>query len=124
MTIVVAGANGLVGSRVVARLSGAGERVVALGRGPRRVEGAFEYVEVDLLRAPEKLWELMGRMRPAGVINAAAMTDVDACEQSPLDAWALNVRAVEVAASACAQGGARPSTRSTHFAAGGANAGY
>ena len=115
MTIVVAGANGLVGSRIVARLSGAGERVVALGRGPRRVEGAFEYVEVDLLRAPEKLWELMGRMRPAGVINAAAMTDVDACEQSPLDAWALNVRAVEVAASACAQAGARLTTLSTDY---------
>jgi dTDP-4-dehydrorhamnose reductase len=124
MTTLVAGANGLVGSRIVARLSESGEPVIALGRGPRRVEGSFDYVEVDLLRDPEKLSELIGRMRPAGVINAAAMTDVDACERSPREAWTLNARVVEVAASACAQAGARLTTLSTDYVFDGTRGSY
>jgi len=115
MTIVVAGANGLVGSRIVARLSGAGERVVALGRGPRRVEGAFDYVEVDLFREPGKLAQVIESVRPGGVINAAAMTDVDACEHSVREAWIVNAGAVEKAALACAEVGARLTTLSTDY---------
>jgi len=124
MTTVVAGANGLVGSRVAARLNGEGERVLALGRGPRRVEGTFDYVEVDLLREPGRLADLIGSVRPAGMINAAAMTDVDACERSPRDAWALNVRAVEVAALACAEAGARLTTLSTDYVFDGVKGSY
>ncbi len=46
---LVTGANGLVGSRVVARLAQAGERVVALGRGPRRAPASgAEYLELDI----------------------------------------------------------------------------
>src|SRR2546428_12426415 len=37
MTTVVAGANGLVGSRIVARLLEAGAGALAPGRGPRRL---------------------------------------------------------------------------------------
>jgi dTDP-4-dehydrorhamnose reductase len=124
MTTVVAGANGLVGSRIVARLLEAGDRVVALGRGPRRVESAAEYVEADLLGEPEKLAELIQSVRPGGMINAAAMTDVDACEQNPQQAWALNVRVVEVAALACARAGARLTTLSTDYVFDGAKGGY
>jgi dTDP-4-dehydrorhamnose reductase len=124
MTTLVAGANGLVGSRVVARLVGAGERVVALGRGPRRSEGGFEYVEADLLREPEKLVEVIESVRPDGVINAAAMTDVDPCEKSPRAAWVLNAQAVEVAAMACVGVGARLTTLSTDYVFDGTTGSY
>jgi dTDP-4-dehydrorhamnose reductase len=118
MSTLVTGANGLVGSRLVARLAEAGERVVAVGRGPRR-EGllglpGIEYVEHDFL-LPEKLAEIIEAVRPQGVIHAAAMTDVDACEANPVDAWVLNVRAVECCALACGCFGARLTALSTDY---------
>src|SRR5438552_5943803 len=98
MTILVTGANGLVGSRLVARLGG--ERVVAIGRGPRRFSDPAEYLDVDLL-ATGRLAQIIADLHPAAVINAAAMTDVDACEADPVGAWLLNARLVESAALAC-----------------------
>ena len=111
---LVTGANGLVGSRIVARLQDSGAAVVAVGRGPRRAAGNFEYLDLDL-RVPEKLAELIESLRPSGVIHAAAMTDVDACEKDPLDAWMLNVRAVEAAALACRCFSARLTALSTDY---------
>src|SRR5438270_11082100 len=58
MTTVVAGANGLVGSRIVARLLEAGERLLASGRGPRRFDADAAYAEVGLSLDPEKLARL------------------------------------------------------------------
>jgi nucleoside-diphosphate-sugar epimerase len=79
MTVLVTGANGLVGSCVVARLDGAGEKVIAAGRGPRReMPPRVEYVELDLRRA-DSLRELISSAAPRGVIHCGAMTDVDAC---------------------------------------------
>ena len=111
---LVTGANGLVGSRIVARLAKAGERVVAVGRGPRRSDGSFEYLELDL-RQPGKLGALIESLRPSGVLHAAAMTDVDACEPAPAEAWSLNVRAVEECAVACGKAGARLTALSTDY---------
>jgi dTDP-4-dehydrorhamnose reductase len=112
----VTGANGLVGSRLVARLSDAGERVVAVGRGPRRFSAgpAVEYVEQDFLQ-PVPLQDLIESLRPSGVLHAAAMTDVDACELNPADAWVLNVRAVVACATACRKIGARLTALSTDY---------
>jgi dTDP-4-dehydrorhamnose reductase len=124
MSIVVAGANGLVGSRIVARLAEAGEQVVAVGRGAQRVKAKAEYRQVDLLREPGSLAEIIASLRPAGVIDAAAMTDVDACEKHPREAWALNVRAVELAAVAAADAGARFTSLSTDYVFDGAKGSY
>jgi dTDP-4-dehydrorhamnose reductase len=113
---LVTGANGLVGSRIVARLSAAGERVVAVGRGPRRFSAGppVEYVEQDFLE-PAVLQDLIESLRPSGVLHAAAMTDVDACELNPTDAWVLNVRAVDACAMACRKIGARLTALSTDY---------
>jgi dTDP-4-dehydrorhamnose reductase len=124
MSIVVTGANGLVGSRIVARLAEAGEKVIAVGRGPRRVQASVDYREVDLFREPAKLGEIIRRAQPAGVINAAAMTDVDACEQNHREAWALNVQTVREAASAAVDAGARFTTLSTDYVFDGAKGSY
>ncbi len=123
MTTVVAGANGLVGSRIVARLVEAGERVLAVGRGPLRFNADVEYAKMDLLREPEKLAQLI-ESAPGGVINAAAMTDVDGCEKNPQEAWALNVRAVEIAALACSKAGTRLTTLSTDYVFDGVKGSY
>ena len=124
MTTLVLGANGLVGSRIAARLSEAGEEVIAVGRGQRRLDARVEYLELDLLRDAAGLAALIERRRPASVINAAAMTDVDACEKSPAEAWALNAGAVEIAAKAAAARGCRFTHLSTDYVFDGVKGSY
>ena len=98
MKILVTGANGLIGSRLVARLALEHE-VIALGRGPPRANRKIQYAQVDLLE-PGKLRASIEALRPAAIFHAAAMTDVDACERDPVAAWRLNVDAVAEAALA------------------------
>ncbi len=115
MSVLVTGANGLLGSRVVARLAAAGEKVVAAGRGPRRGGPAeAEYVEIDLLR-PEALRALIDSTRAGAVIHCAAITDVDGCETEPARAWTVNVRGTEAAAIGCREAGARLVAISTDY---------
>jgi dTDP-4-dehydrorhamnose reductase len=142
--LLVTGANGLVGSRLVARLAAAGERVVAVGRGERRFGalateggrgapgsesrsgsdiGYIEYVELDLAQ-PASLRALIETVRPSAVLHAAAMTDVDACEADPRGAWMINVRTVEAAALGCSSVGARLIALSTDYVFDGANGPY
>jgi dTDP-4-dehydrorhamnose reductase len=116
VTTLVLGANGLCGSRIVARLAGEGENVVAVARGPRRfpLGDTVEFLEHDLLE-PEKLGRLVREVRPSGVINAGAMTDVDACERSPVEAFTINATAVEACARACREIGIRLTHLSTDY---------
>ncbi len=112
--ILITGANGLVGSRLVARLAQS-HRILAVGRGPQRFpEPGVEYAELDLL-FPDSLRELIERTSPQGVIHAAAMTDVDGCEREPEAAWRLNVRATEAAALGARTAGAHLVALSTDY---------
>jgi dTDP-4-dehydrorhamnose reductase len=117
-TVLVTGANGLVGSRVAARLAQAGHAVVATGRGPRRepIAGlpAIEYVDADLAR-PGALRSAIERAGPGAVVHCAAITDVDACEADPAQAWAVNVSATAEAAVAARAVGARFLSLSTDY---------
>ena len=113
--VLVTGANGLIGSRVVARLLDEGEKLIATGRGPRRqLPASAEYVELDLMR-PESLRELIESARPRAVVHCAANADVDACEKDPVQAWTLNLRATEAAALGCRAAGARLLAVSTDY---------
>jgi len=114
VTTLVTGANGLCGSRIVARFAEAGKRVIAVARGPRRFAGAGEYLEQDFSK-PEALNRLILEVKPSGVINAAAMTDVDGCEKAPLEAWTLNVSAAEACSNACRTLGIRFTHLSTDY---------
>src|SRR5690349_12447424 len=98
MTTVVLGANGLVGSRIATRLADEGERVIAVGRGPQRLEAKVEYHQLDLDLDTQRLSRIVTSSQPQALINSAAMTDVDACEKHPGAAWGMNVGVVEIAA--------------------------
>ncbi|EPX55179.1 dTDP-4-dehydrorhamnose reductase [Cystobacter fuscus DSM 2262] len=93
MRFLVTGSNGLVGSRVCALLEKGGHEVVGLGRGPRRTEGAYRYVECDLTRDTDVAAALEAAA-PEVIIHPASMTEVDACERDPEQAYAANVAAV------------------------------
>jgi dTDP-4-dehydrorhamnose reductase len=124
MTTLVLGANGLMGSRIAARLAEAGEEVIAVGRGQKRLGARVEYLELDLLQHTAGLAALIERRKPSGLINAAAMTDVDACEKSPAEAFTMNAGAVEIAAKAAAASGCRFTHLSTDYVFDGVKGSY
>jgi dTDP-4-dehydrorhamnose reductase len=65
----------------------------------------FNHDDVDITDE-ERVREVMDRYYPAVVINAAAYTDVDGCEDNQDLAFAINGRAPGILAEACAQRGA------------------
>jgi len=113
MRVLVTGANGLVGSRACAALVKAGHVVVGAGKGPRR-SGDFEYVSADVTRQ-EDVARAVEAAKPEAILHAAAMTEVDACERAPLDAWAHNVTASELIAREARRAGAHLVAISTDY---------
>jgi dTDP-4-dehydrorhamnose reductase len=85
MRILVTGANGLVGSRVLWALARRGHEVIATSRGPARVKVPGEY-QLNELSHVTGTYDI--------IVNCAGMTDVDGCERDPAGAWAVNVEAV------------------------------
>jgi len=105
MRALVVGANGLVGSRLVAELARREHRVTGLGRGASRLGAKVPYVSVDLGQA-EALSKTIEVTKPEVIVNCAAMTDVDGCEREPAKAWTANVEGVATLAKAARAAGA------------------
>jgi len=89
MRVLVTGANGLVGSRLVSMLAARGHEVTATGRGQQRL-GTASYFSADLGDAGA-LHFLAGTAKPEVIVNCGGMTDVDGCEREQAQAWAANV---------------------------------
>jgi dTDP-4-dehydrorhamnose reductase len=100
--ILVTGGQGLLG-RSLAALSTPERPVVALGRG-----------ELDISDRAAVAAAVVAR-RPAAVVNAAAMTDVDGCERDPGAARRANVDGPRALAEACRAAGALLVHVSTDF---------
>jgi dTDP-4-dehydrorhamnose reductase len=89
MRLLVTGANGLVGSRVVALLVSRGHEVTSLGRGPRRTAVTGEYVSVDLANETA-VAAAVRDIRPDVIVHPGSMTDVDSCEGASAQAFRVN----------------------------------
>ena len=94
MRVVVTGAGGQLGREVVRAWSSAGEQVVALDRA------ALDIGE------DQDVWAAVRDYAPDVVVNAAAYTKVDACEDDPAPAWAINAGGAASLARACRAAGA------------------
>ncbi|BDG07188.1 NAD(P)-dependent oxidoreductase [Anaeromyxobacter paludicola] len=108
------GANGLLGGEAVALLAPAHE-VLAVGRGACRLPpGRHRWAEADLGdgRSVERA---LREFRAEAVLHAGAMTDVDACERDPEQAWRVNAGGTEQVARACRALGARLVAVSTDY---------
>ncbi|HTP51326.1 MAG TPA: SDR family oxidoreductase [Anaeromyxobacteraceae bacterium] len=115
MRVAVTGANGLLGGEAVDLLRGGGHEVLALGRGPCRLPGGgFAWEDVDLGDGAAVGRALLD-FRPRAVLHAGAMTDVDACERDPREAWRVNAGGSEAVARACGELGARLVAVSTDY---------
>jgi dTDP-4-dehydrorhamnose reductase len=102
---VVFGAGGLLGQTLVARLPDSGIELLAAPRGR---------AEADITDAAG-VGELLDRLRPDLVFNAAAYTDVDGSEDQPQAAFAANAEGPEVLARAAQAVGATLVHYSTDF---------
>lgn len=98
--ILLTGSTGQVGTALLSVLEG---EVVTPGRGV-----------LDLLE-PDTLGERLGSLRPTGIINCAAYTAVDAAEDEPKAALAINATSVGVLAGFAADRGIPFVTFSTDY---------
>lgn len=115
--VLITGANGLVGQELVALMSRYPEYdVLATARDPepRFVGASCGYVPLDIT-SPAEIRHIFTDFSPGIVINCAAMTQVDACEEAKESCWQVNVEAVESLARSCKAIGSRLIQVSTDF---------
>lgn len=104
MRLLVTGANGLLGSALVARATTADHETVAAYHQTDPDIGD-ERVQLDITNSG-RVTEIVEASEPDAVVNCAAMTDVDGCETAPERAAAVNAEAPRELAEASAEGGA------------------
>lgn len=113
-SIVVTGAAGLVGTKVVQKLLTLGDTVHAVVRRqppighPTTTVSAQEATSCVTLHTIDMLadkpdWTWMETAHSSVVIHCGAMTDVDGCERDPASAYAINERATRLLAEACSR---------------------
>lgn len=102
MKILVTGANGLLGQKLIGLLQHRHEiQLVATGRGNNRNPlGSYHYVQMDVTQS-DSVSQVFIAQKPDVVIHTAAMTQVDDCEKEKESCWLQNVTAVEYLANAC-----------------------
>ena len=92
-TVLVTGANGQLGSRLMENP----------GQNSLRIVG-FDRDELDIT-APQSIADALKKHQPDVVINAAAYTAVDRAEDEPEPAHAINALGPRLLAEACAEHG-------------------
>lgn len=93
MKVLVTGATGLVGSRLLEQFAARGHVVLGVSRHPPLEAPPRAALETLDLTDRARVFEFFGRFRPEVVVHAAALTDVDACERAPELAFSANVDA-------------------------------
>ncbi len=111
---LVIGGTGLLGQHLIAEAMQRGHEVVATCRGtpPSRPSAAWRTLD---LRDRDAIRALVREVSPALLVNAAAMTDVDGCEERPEEAQAVNALAPATFGSAAKSAGARFVHASTDY---------
>ncbi len=115
--ILITGSNGLLGQKLIYQLIGYPDfQVFATSRGENRtlLQKRYEYIPLDITDKKE-IEETFDYVKPDIVINTAAMTNVDQCEDHKEECWDLNVNAVQYLVDACEQYNAHLIHVSTDF---------
>ncbi len=97
MRILITGSNGLLGQKIVAQLVKRKIDFCATSIGSNRNSGCpnDRYVTLDITKE-DQIDLLFKSFHPTVVINTAAMTNVDACEEDELNCRKINVDAVQL----------------------------
>lgn len=101
MRVLVTGANGLLGQKLVAVLE-KDESIscIATARAKEGGDVPGNLVPLDITN-PHEVDEVIAREKPDVIINTAAMTNVDQCEDDHAGCTAANVTAVKYLVDAC-----------------------
>ncbi|WP_295936686.1 dTDP-4-dehydrorhamnose reductase [uncultured Xanthomonas sp.] len=102
MSVLVFGGNGQVGQELLRALAGQGPVVATTRSGQLPGGSACERADFD---QPQTLGELLDRLRPTAVVNAAAYTAVDRAEQDAEAAHRANAESPAAIATWCAAHG-------------------
>jgi len=97
MRILITGSNGLLGQKLVKLLANNPSiQFLATSTGENRIKSitGFDYVSLDITNKTQ-VEQVFNQFKPNVVINTAAMTNVDACEDQKEQCWNLNVNAVK-----------------------------
>lgn len=95
--ILITGSNGLLGQKLVHKLKNHSNfQLVATSIGENRIKdkNGYVYESMNIAKRTEVL-KLIEKHQPEVIINTAAMTNVDACEENQEKCWELNVTAVK-----------------------------
>jgi len=105
MKILITGSNGLLGQKLLHKLiKDSSVQLIATSKGENRVSNKEDYTYFDLdITNNTAVAQLIASEKPQVVINTAAMTNVDLCEDEKKACDALNVDAVRYLADACAK---------------------
>jgi len=105
MKVLITGSNGLLGQKLLHKLRvDKSVELIATSRGVNRVSEKNGYTYFDLDITDEKaVSKIISEQNPNVVINTAAMTNVDLCEEKKAECDDLNVNAVKYLADACAK---------------------
>ena len=103
MKILITGSNGLLGQKLLHKLRVDNSvEFIATSRGENRVSEQSNYKYIDLDITDETaVAQIITEQNPNVVINTAAMTNVDLCEEEKSECDDLNVNAVQYLADAC-----------------------
>lgn len=115
--VVITGSNGLLGQNLIALFlrEKANYKIFGFSRGDNRSgRSDFEYKDIDITNK-KKLKDELLRIRPDFIINTAAMTNVDACENDKDGCYDLNVNAVQYLTTVCLEMNAHLIHISTDF---------
>jgi len=96
MKILLTGANGLLGRRLLNKLTEKNYDVVATVKDASTISqaqnGKAEFHSLDITDG-DSVYKLITSVKPNVIIHAAAMTQVDQCELNKIDCWNTNVTA-------------------------------
>lgn len=102
MKILVTGANGLLGYKLIQLLSSKAE-ITTIASGRKKINGLpnqIQFFELDVTDRDQTL-SVLTNTKPDVVIHTAAMTQVDQCETERDLCWKANVTGVENLIEAC-----------------------
>lgn len=86
MKILITGANGMLGSSLIEQLIKTNHQILATGKGTSRCNNLIfneicSYATLDILNQND-IEDTFAKFQPDAIIHAAAMTQVDDCEQN------------------------------------------
>ena len=91
---MILGANGFIGRRILKRLAPKHQVMACSLHQDILPEESYRFEVIDILNYPA-LMGLLNEFHPDVIINAAAYSVVDYCEQHQEEAYAMNVTVVK-----------------------------